>query len=56
MRQDVLKQIQSVNLSPEEAWGLLDRVKNRTSRADDREHLAQLIRVTATVTNQLRAP
>lgn len=56
MRQDVLKQLQSVNLSPEEAWGLLDRVKNRTSSADDREHLAQLIRVTAAVSDQLRAP
>ena len=56
MRQRLLKQLQSVNLSPDEAWGLLDRVKSRTSSAADREHLAQLIRVTTAVTDQLRAP
>jgi hypothetical protein len=56
MRQRLLKQLQSVTLSPDEAWGLLDRVKSRTSSADDREHLAQLIRVTTAVTGQLRAP
>jgi hypothetical protein len=56
MRQRLLKQLQRVNVSPEEAWGLLDRVKSRTSSAEDREHLAQLIRVTAAVTDQLRTP
>lgn len=56
MRQRLLNQLQSVKLSPDEAWGLLDRVKSRTSSADDREHLAQLIRVTTALTDQLRTP
>ena len=55
MRQRLLNQLHEVNLSPSEAWGLLERVQTDTSSADDRERLAHLIRVTTAVTDQLRA-
>jgi hypothetical protein len=51
----LLRRLQEVHLSPEEAWALLDRVKTNTSSADDRERLAHLVRVTTAVTDQLRA-
>ncbi len=54
-RLKLLRRLQEVDLSPNEAWALLDRVKTHTSSADDRERLAHLIRVTTAVTDQLRA-
>jgi len=54
-RLKLLSRLQEVNLSPEEAWTLLDRVKTHTSSAEDRERLAHLIRVTTEVTEQLWA-
>ena len=51
----LLRRLQEVDLSPDEAWALLDRVQMNTSSADDRERLAHLIRVTTAVTDQLRA-
>jgi DNA-binding transcriptional MerR regulator len=54
-RLKLLRRLQEVDLSPDEAWALLDRVKTHTSSADDRERLAHLIRVTTAVTDQLRA-
>jgi len=54
-RLKLLRRLQEVNLSPEEAWTLLDRVKTNISSAEDRERLAHLIRVTTEVTEQLRA-
>jgi len=53
-RLKLLRRLQKVDLSPEEAWVLLERVKTHTSSADDRERLAHLIRVTTEVTAQLR--
>ncbi len=53
-RRKLLRRLQAVNLSPDEAWALLDRVQTHTSSADDRERLAHLIRVTIAVTEQLR--
>jgi hypothetical protein len=54
-RRKLLKRLQEVDLSPDEAWALLDRVQTHTSSAEDREQLAHLIRVTTVVTAQLRA-
>ena len=54
-RLKLLRRLQEVQLSPNEAWALLERVKTNTSSADDREQLAHLIRVTLEVTDQLRA-
>jgi hypothetical protein len=54
-RLKLLRRLQEVKLSPDEAWALLERVKTHTSSADDREQLAHLIRVTLEVTNQIRA-
>ena len=54
-RLTLLRRLQEVDLSPNEAWALLDRVKTHPSSADDRERLADLIRVTTAVTDQLRA-
>ena len=54
-RRKLLRHLQEVDLSPDEAWVLLDRVQTHTSSADDRERLAHLIRVTTAVTEQLRA-
>ena len=53
-RLKLLSRLQEVDLSSDEAWSLLDRVKTHTSSADDRERLARLIRVTTAVTDQLR--
>ncbi len=53
MRQRLLSQLQKVNLSPDEAWGLFERVQTHTSSADDRERLAHLIEVITEVTHQL---
>ena len=55
MRQRLLNQLHEVNLSPSEAWGLLERVQTTTSSAEDCARLAHLIRVTTAVTDQLRA-
>jgi hypothetical protein len=54
-RLKLLRRLQEVKLSPDEAWALLERVKTHTSSATDREQLADLIRVTLEVTDQLRA-
>jgi len=54
-RRKLLRRLQEVDLSPDEAWALLDRIQTRTSSAEDREQLAHLIRVTTAVTAQLRA-
>ena len=54
-RRKLLTRLQEVDLSPDEAWALLDRVQTNPSSAEDREQLAHLIRVTTAVTAQLRA-
>ena len=54
-RLKLLRRLQEVQLSPDEAWALLERVTTHTSSADDREQLAHLIRVTLEVTDHLRA-
>ena len=54
-RRKLLRRLQEVDLRPDEAWALLDRVQTHTSSAADRERLAHLIRVTTAVTEQLRA-
>jgi hypothetical protein len=54
-RHKLLRRLQAVDLSPDEAWALLDRVQTNTSSADDRERLAHLIRVTTAVTDALQA-
>src|SRR2546426_6008173 len=51
----LLRRLQEVDLRPDEAWALLERVQTHTSSADDRERLAHLIRVTTAVTDSLRA-
>jgi hypothetical protein len=53
-RLKLLRRLQEVKLSPDQAWALLERVKTNMSSADDREQLAHLIRVTLEVTDQLR--
>jgi len=55
-RLKLLRRLQEVKLSPDEAWALLDRVQTNTSSAEDREQLAHLIRVTTAVTEQLWVP
>jgi hypothetical protein len=54
-RLKLLRRLQEVKLSPDEAWTLLDRVKTNMSSADDREQLAHLIRITTEVTDHIRA-
>ena len=54
-RLKLLKRLQAVDLSPDEAEALVDRVKTQTSSAEDHERLARLIRATTAVTDQLRA-
>jgi hypothetical protein len=54
-RLKLLRRLQEVQLSPDEAWALFERVKTPTSSAEDRQQLAHLIRVTLEVTEQLRA-
>jgi len=54
-RLQLLRRLQEVQRSPDEAWALLERVKTYTSSAADREQLAHLIRVTLDVTDQLWA-
>lgn len=53
-RLKMLRRLQEVKLSPNEAWALFERVKTHTSSAEDREQLAHLIRITLEVTDQLR--
>ena len=54
-RLKLLKRLQEVDLSPDEAWALVDRVQTHTSSAEDHERLARLIQATTAVTDQLRA-
>jgi hypothetical protein len=53
-RRKLLRRLQEVELSPDEAWALLERVQTHTSSTNDRERLAHLIRVTTAVTDDLR--
>ena len=52
-RLKVLKRLQDVQLRPEEAPALLQRVETNTCSAEDRDLLAQVIRVTTQVSAQL---
>lgn len=52
-RLTLLKRLQDVNLSPEEAEGLLERVQNNDASAEDRDRLAQVIRTTTHVSEEL---
>ena len=52
-RLKLLKRLQDMQLSPAEAQGLLERITTNRSSADDRERLAQVIRVTTQVSDQL---
>jgi hypothetical protein len=52
-RLQLLRRLQEVDLSPDEAWSLLERVKTNTTSAEDRERAAHLIRVTHEVTEQI---
>jgi hypothetical protein len=52
-RLTMLKRLQDVNLSPEEAEGLLQRVQNNHASAEDRDRLAHVIRTTTQVSNEL---
>jgi hypothetical protein len=54
-RLKLLKRLQEVDLSPDEAWALVDRVKTQTSSANDHERLARLIWATTAVTDHLWA-
>jgi hypothetical protein len=54
-RRKLLRRLQEVDLSPDEAGALLERVQTHTSSADDRERLGYLIRGTTAVTDALRA-
>ncbi len=53
-RLKLLKRLQEVDLSPDEAWALVDRVQTHTSSAEDHARLARLIRAPTAVTDQLR--
>lgn len=55
-RLKLLQRLQEVQLSPEEAQGLLQRVEINTCSAEDRDRLAQVIRATTQVSDQLLAP
>jgi hypothetical protein len=52
---NLLKRLQDVNLIPEEAEGLLERVKSNRSSGEDRDRLAQVIRTTTQVSDALLA-
>ena len=52
----LLKRLQEVNLSPGEAQVLMQRVETNTCSAEDRDRLAQVIRATTQVSDQLLAP
>jgi hypothetical protein len=54
-RLKLLKRLQEVDLRPDEARRLVDRVQTHTSSAEDHERLARLIRVTTAVPDHLRA-
>jgi DNA-binding transcriptional MerR regulator len=53
-RLKLLRRLQEVDLSPDEVWALLERVKTNSTSAEDRERTAHLIRVTFEVTEQIR--
>ena len=55
-RLKLLRRLREVDIeSPEEAMALLERVTTHTSCTDDRERLAQLMRVTIDVTDHIWA-
>ena len=55
-RRTLLKRLQDVTLSPEEAQALRHRVETNTCSTEDRDRLAQVIRATTQVSDQLLAP
>lgn len=55
-RLTLLKRLQDVNLRPEEAQALMQRVETNTCSAEDRDLLAQVIRTTTQVAAQLLDP
>jgi hypothetical protein len=56
-RLNLLKRLQAVNLSPEEAEGLLERLQTHRASDQDRDRLAQVIRTTTQVSDALlKAP
>ena len=55
-RLKLLKRLQDVTLSPEEAQALRHRVETNTCSTEDRDRLAQVIRATTQVSDQLLAP
>jgi len=54
-RLKLLQGLQEVNLSPEEAQALMQRVETNICSAADRERLATVIRATTQVSEQLLA-
>lgn len=52
----LLQRLQDVHLRPEEAQVLMQRVATNTCSAEDRDRLAQVIRATTQVADQLLAP
>ena len=55
-RLKLLKRLQDVTLSPEEAQALRQRVETNTCSTEDRDRLAQVIRATTQVSAQLLEP
>ena len=55
-RLKLLKRLQDVPLSPEEAQALRQRVETNTCSTEDRDRLAQVIRATTQVAAQLAEP
>lgn len=55
-RLKVLKRLQDVQLRPEEAPALMQRVETNTCSAEDRDLLGQVIRVTTQVSAPLLDP
>lgn len=55
-RLKLLKRLQDVQLRPDDAQALMQRVETNTCSAADRDLLAQVIRATTQVSAQLLAP
>ena len=55
-RLKLLQRLQEVDLSPDEAQVLMQRVETNTCSAADRDRLAQVIRATTQVSDQLLTP
>lgn len=52
-RRKLLNSLEEVNLSPEEAQELMQRVESNTCSGEDRDRLATVIRATTQATEQL---